>query len=78
MSKLALAIACIAIAGCAYHPAPQNVYGGSGKAYTAPSLCAALVQCQNASETACYYDVTKVTDATGKVSDEASCKEVKK
>jgi hypothetical protein len=64
------------VAGCG--PYKVSVYGKSGAAFTAPSLCAALVQCMNSSETACYYDRTLYRDVDGKTLDESGCKEVKK
>ena len=63
------------LTGCG---APKvNVYGASGKAFTAPDLCAALVACQNSSESACYYERELVTNADGSHM-ESGCKEVKK
>jgi hypothetical protein len=53
-----------------------SVYGKSGAAYTAPALCAALVQCLNSKETSCFYDRTLMATATG--TEETGCKEVKK
>lgn len=69
------AIVCL-LTGCAYHPTPISVYNKSGKQFTAPSLCAALVQCINSGE-ACYYDSTKVITAVGGVEESPICKEVK-
>jgi len=54
-----------------------HVYGRSGAVFTAPSLCAALVQCMNSNETSCFYDKTLVTTATG-TEEAGGCKEVKK
>lgn len=70
-----LAIFC-GVAGCGgpYHVA---VYGRSGAAFTAPSLCGALVACLNSSETSCFYDRTLMQTATGQTQSE-ECKEVKK
>lgn len=53
-----------------------SVYGKSGKAFTAPSLCAALVQCLNSNETSCFYDRNMMQTATGQTEIE-ECKEVK-
>ena len=47
-----------------------------GAAFTAPSLCAALVQCLNSNETSCFYDKSLIQTATG--TEETGCKEVKK
>jgi len=66
------------LAGCAYHPDPATVFGASGKPYTAPVLCQALVQCKNAGENECYYEADSQTDATGLVRDTYYCKGVKK
>jgi hypothetical protein len=54
-----------------------HVYGRSGTTFTAPSLCAALVQCLNSNEASCFYDKTFVTTATG-TEEAGGCKEVKK
>lgn len=72
---LLLSFACLA--GCAYHPQPASVFGASGKQYTAPVLCQALVQCKNAGETNCYYEADSQTDATGNTRDTFYCKQVK-
>ena len=64
------------ITGCA--PYKVSVYGKSGTVYTAPSLCGALIQCMNSTETACYYDRTLYRDVDGKIFDESGGKEVKK
>jgi hypothetical protein len=69
-------IVVLCLAGCA--PYKVSVYGKSGAAFTAPSLCAALVQCLNSSEISCYYDRTLYRDVDGKTLDESGCKEVKK
>ena len=75
MKKLLLLAGVVFLAGCA--PYKVNVYGKTGQAFTAPSLCAALVQCLNSNETACYYDRTLIHDASG-TTDESGCKEIKK
>ena len=64
------------LAGCggAYK---TSVYGKSGAAFTAPSLCAALVQCLNSAETSCFYDRNLMQTATGSTEVE-ECKEVRK
>ena len=68
-------LALILLAGCgAYH---VTVVGASGKPFTAPDLCTALVACQNSSETACYYNRVVLQTATGQT-EESTCKEVKK
>jgi hypothetical protein len=46
-------------------------------AFTAPSLCAALVQCLNSKETSCFYDRDLMQTATG-TQEMEECKEVKK
>lgn len=76
MKRLAILIPLLALAGCgsAYK---VSVYGRSGAVFTAPSLCAALIECENSPESACYYDRTLYVDANGKL-DESGCKEVKK
>jgi hypothetical protein len=65
-------------AGCAYHPSPVTVYGRSGTAYTAPTLCAAEVQCLNSKEESCFYDRTTMTTPQTGTQEEAGCKEIKK
>lgn len=59
-----LMLAAVGLAGCAYHPQPITVFGRSGAQFTAPTLCAALIQCQNSSETGCYYNSATVTTTT--------------
>ena len=72
-----LILSCVlAIAGCGYHP-QVSVYGRSGAPFTAPSLCAALVQCLNSKETACFYDRDLQQTSAGTQSLE-ECKEVTK
>jgi hypothetical protein len=66
----------IALVGCFGPPAPQNVWGRSGKVYTAPNVCAALVACKNANEESCFYDRNVEITATGTVA-EGGCKEEK-
>lgn len=79
MNRLLFAALLLTLTGCAYHPQPVSVFGASGKQYTAPALCQALVQCKNASEASCYYEADSETDlSTGKVADTYYCKEVKK
>lgn len=63
------------VVGCGA-PASVSVFGKSGAAFTAPSLCSALVQCLNSKETSCFYDKTLLTTATG--TEETGCREVKK
>ncbi len=80
MKKLFVLIgltALLPLSAC-FGPIKVNVYGASGKAYTAPALCAALIACQNSNETACYYDRTLYRDLDGKTLDESGCKEIKK
>lgn len=73
--KFLLLSAVVVLAGCA--PYRYTVTGASGKAYTAPDLCAALIQCKNSTEPACYYVASKATQ-DGKTFDETYCKEVAK
>ena len=75
MKKLLWMFSLLPLAGCG-GPYMAHVYGKSGATFTAPSVCAALVQCLNANETACYYDKTVLT--TGTTTEESGCKEVKK
>ena len=77
MKRLWMLSGIIFMAGCG-GPYKVSVYGKSGTAFTAPSLCAALVQCLNSNETACYYDRTLYRDIDGKTLDESGCKEIKK
>ena len=65
------------LAGCAYHPQPVSVFGRSGAAYTAPSLCEALVKCLNSTEPSCFYDRSLMQTAAGSTELE-ECKEVRK
>jgi hypothetical protein len=72
-----LAIAAVfMVTGC-YHPQPVSVFGRSGTAYTAPTICGALVQCLNSKETSCFYDRSLVQTGTA-VESTDECKEVKK
>lgn len=74
--KMILLLAAVLLAGCSGHYT-VTVYGHSGVPYTAPTLCAALVQCLNApAETSCLYDKTIVT--SGSTTEETGCKEIKK
>lgn len=76
--KILAIFSLLVLTGCAYHPIPQNVYGKSGTAYTAPTICAALTKCM-LSESSCYYDTSSYTDATsGKIINSNSCVEIKK
>jgi hypothetical protein len=54
-----------------------SVYGRSGAAFTAPSLCGALVECLNSNESSCFYDRNLLQTATGSTEIE-ECKEIKK
>jgi len=74
--KYATLFLMLAFCGCG-GPYMTHVYGRSGAVFTAPSLCAALVQCMNSNETSCFYDKTLVTTATG-TEEAGGCKEVKK
>jgi hypothetical protein len=58
-------------------PIKVNVYGASGKAYTAPDVCAALIACKNSTETACYYESTIIVNVDGSRM-ESGCKAVTK
>lgn len=69
--------ACLLLAGCGA-PLEVTVYGRSGAAFRAPSLCGALIACMNSTETACYYDRTLYRDTNGKTLEESGCKEVGK
>lgn len=68
--------ALLSLAGCGGQ-FMTHVYGRSGATFTAPSVCAALVQCMNSNETSCYYDRTYLTTATG-TEETGGCKEVTK
>jgi hypothetical protein len=76
MKKMILLGFSLSLTACG-GPSRINVYGASGKAYTAPDLCAALIQCQNSTETSCYYDKELVTYSDGSHM-ESGCKEIKK
>lgn len=77
IKKLLLSAILLLMTGCG-GPYLLSVYGGSGAVFTAPSLCAALIQCKNSKETVCYYDSTVVLDATGKVTEASTCKAISK
>jgi len=74
MKKLLLA-GSLLLTGCGHYQV--SVYGHSGAAFTAPSLCAAMVQCLNSNETSCFYDRNLMQTATGQTEME-ECKKVKK
>lgn len=80
MKKISIAIALLALAtmmtGCA--PYRFTVTGATGKVYTAPDICQALVECQNSNEASCLYPDVKTTTQDGKQFDQTFCKEVKK
>lgn len=65
------------LVGCGA-PYKVTVYGGTGKQYVAPDLCAAVIQCTQAkpTETACYFDESLITYPDGRVMTNA-CKEAK-
>lgn len=75
MKYLAL-VSLVILAGCGgYH---ATVQGGSGKQYTAPDICAALVQCLNSTtETACYMSDTTYATSNGTI-ESTGCKQVTK
>ena len=75
MKRKLLLICLVFAAGCGA-PYKVSVYGRSGAAFTAPSLCAALVQCLNSNETSCFYDKSLIQTATS--TEETGCKEIKK
>lgn len=64
MVSLLLA-ALLLLTACAYVPPKVTVYGATGKQYIAPDLCAAIIQCKQASETDCRYISTTLTTASG-------------
>ncbi len=69
-----LVCAVLVLSGCgAYH---ATVYGASGRAYTAPDLCAAQIACQKAGETGCSYVADEVQRQDGST-ETAYCKTVK-
>lgn len=71
--KKVLIFGALLLAGCG--PVKTTVYGKSGQPYTAPDLCAALLQCQKAGESACeYYDSVLVID--DKTQAQSECKVV--
>jgi hypothetical protein len=74
---LCFCVAAIGVTGCFGPPSPQKVFGASGKQFTAPDLCGALVECKNSGEAACYYDYSTYVDPnSGKVVDASGCKKV--
>jgi hypothetical protein len=76
MLRLSWLAPLLLLSGCAYTPPKVTVYGTTGKQYIAPDLCAAIVQCKNAAESACYYDTTIWTSATGD-RETSACKQAK-
>jgi len=62
--RYALLALVVIVSGCG-GPYMTHVYGKSGAVFTAPSLCAALIQCMNSNETSCFYDRSLLTTATG-------------
>jgi hypothetical protein len=74
MIALVILIGCV---GC-FKPVPTSVYGASGKAYLAPDLCSALIQCKKSGDLPCSYNTTVMVLADGKTTDETVCKEVTK
>ena len=63
------------LSGCA--PYKVTVYGGSGEAYTAPSLCAALLACQNSGkESSCHYEDDSTVTADGQIHQGVTCASV--
>lgn len=65
----------VMLSGCA--PYKASVFGASGKAYTAPEMCGALVSCLNSGETSCYYNKVVISTATGGT-ETSGCTEIKK
>lgn len=60
MRKILLLGVLLAV-GCG-PPAPVNVFGSSGKKYSAPNLCQAILSCRAGGESACYYNTASFTD----------------
>jgi hypothetical protein len=77
MYRISLLLPLVLLAGCggAYK---VTVYGGTGRQYIAPDLCAAIIQCTQAkpTETACYYNSATQTYPDGRIIVDG-CKEVK-
>lgn len=77
--KIGFGILIVACGGiCACGPIRYNVTGASGKLYTAPDVCQALIQCKNSGEPSCYVPTSRTIDQDGKSIDETYCKEIKK
>jgi hypothetical protein len=76
MTRRKLLFGCLLLLSGCGGPYKVTVYGRNGGTFTAPSLCAALVQCFKSSETSCFYDKSLIMTATG--TEETGCKEVKK
>lgn len=66
------------LVGCGA-PYKVTVYGGTGKQYIAPDLCAAIIQCRQAQpvETECLYNAAVITSLDGKSTTVETCKEAK-
>lgn len=77
MRAIVLLSTILFLTGCFGPPKPQQVWGISGTAYSAPDICAALVACKKANEASCFYDRSLYTSASGTV-EEGGCKEVSK
>ena len=77
MKIFTIVVALLLTMSCSVKGPRVNVYGHSGKVFTAPDICAALVACQNTGETACYYNNEMFTMSNGQMM-EIGCKEVTK
>jgi len=76
MKYIALLPLALVLLGCA--PYRVSVYGASGRAYTAPDLCAAQIACRKGNDLPCYYNATTVVGPDGKTTEESACKELTK
>lgn len=75
MRVIAASLLLLLVTGCASYKV--IVYGPTGKQYTAPDLCGAIVQCQQAKELSCMYNSTVVVTPDGKATETSTCKEAK-
>jgi hypothetical protein len=72
MKVITASLLLLVLTGCASYKV--IVYGPTGKQYTAPDLCGAIVQCQQANELSCKYNSTVVVTPDGKATETSTCK----
>ena len=75
--KRLLFLGLLGLTACGPSHFTVTVLGASGKPFTAPDLCSALIACKNSTESACYYNRDIQKEADGTIV-EAGCKQVQK